>query len=367
MLKSRKRKKCPPGCVKKPIRKASRKRRSVKRKASRKVSRKRRSVKRKVSRKRGSVKRKASRKRRSVKRKASRKMSRKRRSAKKKASRKRRSAKKKASRKRRSTKNKFRVKGGEHSRVGVRLQQRGRRTIRRTLTAEQRREQQRRLQAGALDAAAHRLDKLCPRNSRGQRQCGYIRRDDLRARYLRNVQPAILRDIICVQGMGIGISCDDLYDIMIASNKRIIKHEVDPDEKDSARRRLKWLFLLKADGLALRGRYPIGLTDAARINAQVQRVTDAASAAARAASHARGAGVRARLEEEARTEAERIRGKLLNRERLDYNEQLRLRDELSTLAVGGFGSVFLNNQDLVQNFMTPEILRKSGTRYLVNY
>ena len=86
MLKSRKRKKCPPGCVKKPIRKASRKRRSVKRKASRKVSRKRRSVKRKTSRKRRSVKRKVSRKRRS--------------------------AKKKASRKRKSTKNKFRVKKG---------------------------------------------------------------------------------------------------------------------------------------------------------------------------------------------------------------------------------------------------------------
>ncbi len=129
MLKSRKRKKCPPGCVKKPIRKVSRKRRSVKRKASRKVSRKRRSVKRKASRKRRSVKRKASRKRRSVKRKASRKMSRKRRSAKKKASRKRRSAKKKASRKRRSakkkasrkrksTKNKFRVKGRKPGKPG---------------------------------------------------------------------------------------------------------------------------------------------------------------------------------------------------------------------------------------------------------
>jgi hypothetical protein len=108
MLKSRKRKKCPPGCVKKPIRKASRKRRSVKRKASRKVSRKRRSVKRKTSRKRRSVKRKVSRKRRSAKKKASRK----RKSAKKKASRKRKSAKKKASRKRKSTKNKFRVKKG---------------------------------------------------------------------------------------------------------------------------------------------------------------------------------------------------------------------------------------------------------------
>jgi len=116
MLKSRKRKKCPPGCVKKPIRKASRKRRSMKRKASRKMSRKRRSVKRKASRKRRSVKRKASRKRRSVKRKASRKMSRKRKSAKKKASRKRKSAKKKASRKRKSTKNKFRVKPGEEVR-----------------------------------------------------------------------------------------------------------------------------------------------------------------------------------------------------------------------------------------------------------
>ncbi len=57
MLKSRKRKKCPPGCVKKPIRKVSRKRRSVKRKASRNMSRKRRSGKRKASRKRRSVKR----------------------------------------------------------------------------------------------------------------------------------------------------------------------------------------------------------------------------------------------------------------------------------------------------------------------
>jgi len=119
---SRKGKKCPPGCVKKTLkrsrkslkssrrrvsRKASRKRRSVKRKASRK----RRSVKRKASRKRRSVKRKASRKRRSVKRKASRKyksvkrkVSRKRRSVKRKASRKRRSVKRKASRKRRSVK-----------------------------------------------------------------------------------------------------------------------------------------------------------------------------------------------------------------------------------------------------------------------
>ncbi len=58
MLKSRKRKKCPPGCVKKPIRKASRKRRSVKRKASRKMSRKRRSAKKKASRKRKSTKNK---------------------------------------------------------------------------------------------------------------------------------------------------------------------------------------------------------------------------------------------------------------------------------------------------------------------
>ena len=121
---SRKGKKCPPGCVKKTLkrsrkslkssrrrvsRKASRKRRSVKRKASRK----RRSVKRKASRKRRSVKRKASRKRRSVKRKASRKyksvkrkVSRKRRSVKRKASRKRRSVKRKVSRKRRSVKRK---------------------------------------------------------------------------------------------------------------------------------------------------------------------------------------------------------------------------------------------------------------------
>ena len=134
---SRKGKKCPPGCVKKTLkrsrkslkssrrrvsRKASRKRKSVKRKVSRKrrsvkrkVSRKRRSVKRKVSRKRRSVKRKASRKRRSVKRKASRKKkstkrkaSRKRRSVKRKASRKRKSAKRKASRKRKSAKRKSR-------------------------------------------------------------------------------------------------------------------------------------------------------------------------------------------------------------------------------------------------------------------
>jgi len=121
---SRKGKKCPPGCVKKILkrsrkslkssrrrvsRKASRKRKSVKRKASRKrrsvkrkASRKRKSVKRKASRKRKSVKRKASRKRKSVKRKASRK----RRSVKRKASRKRRSVKRKASRKRRSVKRK---------------------------------------------------------------------------------------------------------------------------------------------------------------------------------------------------------------------------------------------------------------------
>ena len=144
---SRKGKKCPPGCVKKTLkrsrkstkrsrkstkrsrrrvsRKASRKRESVKRKVSRKrksvkrkVSRKRRSVKRKVSRKRKSAKRKSrkrksakrkSRKRRSVKRKVSRKrrsvkrkVSRKRKSAKRKASRKRKSAKRKASRKRKS-------------------------------------------------------------------------------------------------------------------------------------------------------------------------------------------------------------------------------------------------------------------------
>ena len=112
---SRKGKKCPPGCVKKTLkrsrkslkssrrrvsRKASRKRRSVKRK----VSRKRRSVKRKVSRKRKSAKRKASRKRRSVKRKASRKKK----STKRKASRKRRSVKRKASRKRKSAKRKSR-------------------------------------------------------------------------------------------------------------------------------------------------------------------------------------------------------------------------------------------------------------------
>ncbi len=58
MLKSRKRKKCPPGCVKKPIRKVSRKRRSVKRKASRKMSRKRKSTKKKASRKRRSTKNK---------------------------------------------------------------------------------------------------------------------------------------------------------------------------------------------------------------------------------------------------------------------------------------------------------------------
>ena len=123
---SRKGKKCPPGCVKKTLkrsrkslkrsrrrvsRKASRKRRSVKRKVSRKrrsvkrkVSRKRRSVKRKVSRKRKSAKRKASRKRRSVKRKASRKKK----SAKRKASRKRRSVKRKASRKKKSAKRKSR-------------------------------------------------------------------------------------------------------------------------------------------------------------------------------------------------------------------------------------------------------------------
>ena len=354
MLKSRKRKKCPPGCVKKPIRKASRKRRSVKRKASRKVSRKRRSVKRKTSRKR-----------RSVKRKASRKMSRKRRSAKKKASRKRKNAKKKASRKRRSTKNKFRVKGGKHSRVG--LQQQGRRTIR-TLTDAQRREQQRRLQAGARDAAAHRLNKLCPKNRRGQRQCAYLRGEG-------NKFP---RDIICVHGMGLGISCDDLYNIMIASNKRIIEHG-DPDEKDSARMRLKWLNLLKADGI--QHGYPRGEHDAARINAQVQRVTalvsDAASAAARAASHARGAGVRARLEEGDRREADRIRRKLIFRQRLEPREQRRLRDELSGLERGSFGRVFLNQQDLEDNFMTqreiggrlrPPVLRKTRFgRYLVNY
>ena len=99
-------KRCPPGCVKKPmlltdngkIILGSTKAAKPKRKTSRKVSRKRRSVKRKVSRKKRSVKRKVSRKRRSVKRKASRKVSRKRRSVKRK-SRKRKSAKRKASRK----------------------------------------------------------------------------------------------------------------------------------------------------------------------------------------------------------------------------------------------------------------------------
>ncbi len=107
-------KRCPPGCVKKPmlltdngkIILGSTRAAKPKRKASRKVSRKRRSVKRKVSRKRRSVKRKVSRKRRSVKRKASRKVSRKRRSVKRKASRKRKSAKRKASRKRKSAKRK---------------------------------------------------------------------------------------------------------------------------------------------------------------------------------------------------------------------------------------------------------------------
>jgi len=106
-------KRCPPGCVKKPmlltdngkIILGSTKAAKPKRKTSRKVSRKRRSVKRKVSRKKRSVKRKVSRKRRSVKRKASRKVSRKRRSVKRK-SRKRKSAKRKASRKRRSAKRK---------------------------------------------------------------------------------------------------------------------------------------------------------------------------------------------------------------------------------------------------------------------
>ena len=106
-------KRCPPGCVKKPmlltdngkIILGSTKAAKPKRKTSRKVSRKRRSVKRKVSRKKRSVKRKVSRKRRSVKRKASRKVSRKRRSVKRK-SRKRKSAKRKASRKRKSAKRK---------------------------------------------------------------------------------------------------------------------------------------------------------------------------------------------------------------------------------------------------------------------
>ena len=107
-------KRCPPGCVKKPmlltdngkIILGSTRAAKPKRKMSRKVSRKRRSVKRKVSRKKRSVKRKVSRKRRSVKRKASRKVSRKRRSVKRKASRKRKSAKRKASRKRKSAKRK---------------------------------------------------------------------------------------------------------------------------------------------------------------------------------------------------------------------------------------------------------------------
>ena len=107
-------KRCPPGCVKKPmlltdngkIILGSTRAAKPKRKTSRKVSRKRRSVKRKVSRKKRSVKRKVSRKRRSVKRKASRKVSRKRRSVKRKASRKRKSAKRKASRKRKSAKRK---------------------------------------------------------------------------------------------------------------------------------------------------------------------------------------------------------------------------------------------------------------------
>ncbi len=106
-------KRCPPGCVKKPmlltdngkIILGSTRAAKPKRKVSRKVSRKRRSVKRKVSRKKRSVKRKVSRKRRSVKRKASRKVSRKRRSVKRK-SRKRKSAKRKASRKRKSAKRK---------------------------------------------------------------------------------------------------------------------------------------------------------------------------------------------------------------------------------------------------------------------
>ena len=106
-------KRCPPGCVKKPILLTdngkiilgSTRAAKPKRKTSRKVSRKRRSVKRKVSRKKRSVKRKVSRKRRSVKRKASRKVSRKRRSVKRK-SRKRKSAKRKASRKRKSAKRK---------------------------------------------------------------------------------------------------------------------------------------------------------------------------------------------------------------------------------------------------------------------
>ena len=57
MLKSRKRKNCPPGCVKKPTRKTSRKRGSVKRKASRKMSRKKRkSAKRKRGTRKSSYK-----------------------------------------------------------------------------------------------------------------------------------------------------------------------------------------------------------------------------------------------------------------------------------------------------------------------
>ena len=101
---SRKGKKCPPGCVKKTLKRSRKSLKSSRRRVSRKASRKRRSVKRKVSRKRRSVKRKVSRKRRSVKR----KVSRKRKSAKRKASRKRRSVKRKASRKRKSAKRKSR-------------------------------------------------------------------------------------------------------------------------------------------------------------------------------------------------------------------------------------------------------------------
>ena len=100
---SRKGKKCPPGCVKKTLKRSRKSLKSSRRRVSRKASRKRRSVKRKVSRKRRSVKRKVSRKRKSAKRKASRK----RRSVKRKASRKRKSAKRK-SRKRKSAKRKSR-------------------------------------------------------------------------------------------------------------------------------------------------------------------------------------------------------------------------------------------------------------------
>ena len=128
MLKSRKRKNCPPGCVKKPTRKTSRKRGSVKRKASRKMSRKKRRVKkkasRKMSRKKRRVKKKASRKmsrkmsrkKRRVKKKASRKMSRKKRRVKKKASRKMSRKKRKSAKRKRGTRKssyKFKMTVGE--------------------------------------------------------------------------------------------------------------------------------------------------------------------------------------------------------------------------------------------------------------